>query len=114
MDREHDQFVACFHAGVCIYNEPELSARPAIRTRAQLRSWLEHKSPQLREVSVRLVGVSEAGPDCCVTETVIVGGGDMPEAWRLVLAVLLQDELIKEVRAFRDREAAFDWVTRIW
>jgi hypothetical protein len=34
----------------------------------------------------------------------------MPEAWRLTIAARTEDDLIREVRAFRDRDAALGWV----
>ena len=106
-DGDFANFLACFHESAELYNEPELSDRPAVTSRDQLASWLTHKGPELKDVSVRLVGVTEDGDSGVVTEAIIVGGGEIPEAWRLTLAVRIEDERIREVRAFRDRDAAF-------
>jgi len=110
MDRDHAQFVACFHEKLAVYNEPELSMSPVIRSRSQLETWLAGKGKRLENVSVRLVGLTQDGASTVVTEAIIVGDGDMPEAWRLTIAARIEDDLIREVRAFRDRAAALGWV----
>jgi hypothetical protein len=110
MDRDHAQFVACFHEKLAVYNEPELSTRPVIRSRSQLETWLAGKGKRLEHVSVRLVGLTQDCSNAVVTEAIIVGGGEMPEAWRLTIAARTEDDLIREVRAFRDRDAALGWV----
>ena len=110
MDRDHAQFVACFHEKLAVYNEPELSKRAVIRSRSQLETWLAGKGERLEQVSVRLVGLTQDRANTVVTEAIIVGDGDMHEAWRLTIAARTEDELIREVRAFRDRDAAHAWV----
>lgn len=97
--------MACFHDAVNIYNEPEVSPRPVISSRAELQGWMARLGERLGTVSVNLVGIAEEG-NGVVTEAVIVGTGEIPEAWRLPMAVRCEDDLIKEVRAFRDRDAA--------
>jgi ketosteroid isomerase-like protein len=106
VDGDYANFVACFHESVELYNEPELSDRPIIRSRDQLASWLQNKAPSLKDVSIRLVGVTQDTETGVVTEAIIVGGGEMPEAWRLTLAIRVENERIREVRVFRDRDSA--------
>jgi hypothetical protein len=110
MDRDHAQFVACFHEKLAVYNEPELSTSPVIRSRSQLETWLAARRERLENVSVRLIGLTQDHSTAVVTEAIIVGDGDMPEAWRLTIAARTEDDLIREVRAFRDRGAALGWV----
>ena len=110
MDRDHARFVACFHEKLAVYNEPELSTSPVISSRSQLETWLAGRGKRLENVSVRLIGVTQDGANAVVSEAIILGDGDMPEAWRLTIAARIEDDLIREVRAFRDRGAALRWV----
>jgi hypothetical protein len=110
MEGDHAGFVALFAESVCVYGEPELSPDPLIGSRAQLREWLvEQVDVRVPNVSVTLKNTEEHG-DSLVTDAIIVGAGRLPEAWRLVLAVRTSDDMITQVRAFRDRTAAWQWV----
>jgi hypothetical protein len=110
MEGDHVGFVACFADSVRIYGEPELSPDPLIRSRADLRKCLEEVGARLANVSVTLTSTEEQ-VDSLVTEAIIVGTGSLPEAWRLVLAARTSDGVITQVRAFRDRGAAWGWLT---
>lgn len=100
-------FVACFHDGITVYNEPELSPAPLVHGRAALAQMVARARRDHAELAVRVLSLCEAG-DGTVAETVIVATDD---AWRLALAVCCTDGLITEVRAFRDVEAATSWLT---
>jgi ketosteroid isomerase-like protein len=110
MEGDHAGFVACFAESVRVYGEPELSPEPLISSRAQLRSWLEQLDGPVPNVAVTLKNSEEHGASL-VTDAIIVGAGRLPEAWRLVLAVRTSDGMITQVRVFRDRAAAWEWVT---
>lgn len=109
LDGDDAGFLACFADSVCVYPEPELSAQPLLTSSAQLAAWVERVRTSLSSVEVDLDGLLESGSGC-VTDAIIVADARMPDVWRLSLAACVDGDAITQVRAFRDRGAARDWL----
>src|SRR4051812_50040976 len=104
MAGDHEGFVACFHDAVNIYNEPEVSQRPVINSRAELQGWMARLGERLGTVSIDLVGIAEER-NGLVTEAVIVGTGGIPEAGGVGVGVGCGDDLIQKGGALPDPDA---------
>jgi SnoaL-like domain len=102
-------FVACFHPSVEVYSEPELSSRPVLESREDVTQWLERARNRWAKVSVDLDNVVEH-ENGAVTEAILVGRDQFQVAWRLAVAICVEDELIIKARVFRDIEAATKWL----
>ena len=100
--RDFAGFLACFAESAAIYDEPGLTPAPRFSSRAQVREALDELGPGIPKCAVELAATTE-NPPAVATEVVIVAGeGGTADVWRLALAVQTSDDLITEVRAFRD------------
>jgi hypothetical protein len=102
-------FVACFDPDVSVYWEPALATTPIIGSRAALEGWLDRTREPRAQLTVTTTEPARHG-DGLVLEVVVVQEEAPEEVWRLALAVCLENDLIREVRAFWAHDAAVAWL----
>jgi hypothetical protein len=108
----HASFYACFRDDVKVYPEPALaSGKPLVSSCDELVGWLERALASHPELDVKVADIEAHGPGV-ICDAMVVGATGPAEVWRIALAVLCEDSLIREVRAFWGREAAGRWLVK--
>jgi hypothetical protein len=109
----HASFYACFRDDVKVYAEPALaSGKPLVTSCDELVAWLEGARASHPELEVKIADIEPHGPGV-ICDAMVVGATGPVDVWRIALAILCDDGLIREVRAFWGREAAGRWLVKI-
>lgn len=104
-------FAACFHDAVTVYAEPSLSSPPIVRSRLELEGWIARGRDAHPGLDVTISDCQPHGAGA-VCDAIVVGGEAPADVWRLALAVRAADGEIGEVRAFRARDSAIEWLDK--
>jgi hypothetical protein len=109
---DHASFYACLADDVCVYPEPAVASGAAFLTsRTELAAWLERGLAAHPGLDISISAVEPCGQGV-LCDAVVVSADGPGEVWRLSFAVLAEDRLIRELRAFWGREAARAWLVK--
>lgn len=90
-----------------------MSRLPVVSSRAELEAWLGRVRAEFPALTVTCSEAEEHG-NGAVCELIVTQEVAPQEVWRVVLAIRVEDHLIREVRTFWGREPATDWLAAFW
>ncbi len=100
-------FLRCFDAGVRVYSEPDQPERSAVNSRDELAAMHSQIRSRFPHLELTLVDIEERGAGVLADAVIVIPADrDTEEGWRVVLAIGFADDLIGEVRAYWQRDAA--------
>jgi hypothetical protein len=100
------QLVACFDANAKIWVDPHLAPGVVLSGREQVAAWCREARALWSDVHFSHGELSNQGAGAYVELDVVTASGGAGGAWRLSVAVFVQDGLVHEVLPQPDRDAA--------
>jgi hypothetical protein len=105
-------FVASFTADATVWADPQLAQGVVLRGRDEIASWCRAARGRWGDVRFSHGELSNQGVGAYVELDVIVESGTAGGAWRLSIAVFVNDGLVLEVLPQPDRDTAITILTR--